>query len=174
MHQPDGLSATHEMYLKVLYRLQEENDVGRVRDLAKGLGVTAGTVSAVLKKLEKSGLLAHDHYGAVKLTTTGLLIAECIVRRFETMKAFLTEVLGLDEETAEVDACEMEHSVSPVTVNRLERLVEMVRSGALDLASARRDLPVIHTEVCSECEAAGVCQAVSAWDTKQGTGAMKN
>jgi hypothetical protein len=50
----------------------------------------------------------------------------------------------------------------------------LVRSGALDLNSARRDLPVLHTEVCSECEAAGVCQAVSAWDTKQGTGAMKN
>jgi Mn-dependent DtxR family transcriptional regulator len=41
MHGEDGLSSTHEMYLKVLYRLQLENEVGRVRDMAKGLGVTA-------------------------------------------------------------------------------------------------------------------------------------
>ncbi len=174
MHHPDGLSATHEMYLKVLYRLQRENDLGRVRDLARGLGVTAGTVSAVLKKLEKSGLVMHDHYGAVKLTSTGLLIAECIVRRFETIKSFLTDVLGLDAETAEVDACEMEHSVSPITVNRFERLAQLVKSGVLDLKAVRRDLPVIHEEVCSECEASGVCQAVSAWDVQHGTGAKKN
>jgi|GEM_PF-1117539 len=174
MHQADGLSATHEMYLKVLYRLQRENDVGRVRDLARGLGVTAGTVSAVLKKLEKSGLLVHDHYGAVKLTQTGLLIAECIVRRFETLKSFLIEVLGLDVETAEVDACEMEHRVSPVTVNRLDHLVQMVRSGAVDLAAVRRGLPVVQTEVCSECEATGICRAVSDWDQQRGTGALKN
>ena len=52
MHFQEGLSPTHEMYLKVLYRLQLQNQVGRVRDMAKGLGVTPSTVSAVLKKLE--------------------------------------------------------------------------------------------------------------------------
>ena len=29
MHEHDGLSPTHEMYLKVIYRLRQENEIAR-------------------------------------------------------------------------------------------------------------------------------------------------
>ena len=160
MHAEGGLSPTHEMYLKVLYRLQIENDVGRVRDMAKGLGVTPSTVSAVLKKLEHAGLVLHDHYGLVKLTPAGLRVAQCVVRRFDIIRAFLMEVLTLDAESAEVDACMMEHAVSPATVNRMESLVHLVKTGAIVVAPARRLQRSV--SVCSDCEAAGSCQAEAA------------
>ena len=131
MHSEDGLSQTHEMYLKVLYRLQLANEFGRVRDLAKGLGVTPSTVSAVLKKLEHAGFVIHDRYGVVKLTPAGIRVAECVVRRFEIIKQLLIEVLGLDTEAAEVDACMMEHAVSPATVNRMESLLRLVKTGEI-------------------------------------------
>ncbi len=162
MHGDGGLSATHEMYLKVLYRLQLASEVGRVRDLAKGLGVTASTVSAVLKKLELSGLVNHDHYGTVKLSPAGMRIAECIVRRFEIIRSLLSELLGVDDETAEVDACAMEHAVSPATVNRMESLLQALRSGAVALpVMPRTRLPIT---TCSDCEEIGTCQAVGAHD----------
>lgn len=160
MHSDSGLSPTHEMYLKVLYRLQVENDVGRVRDMAKGLGVTPSTVSAVLKKLEHAGLVLHDHYGMVRLTPAGTRVAQCVVRRFDIIKAFLMEVLKMDVESAEVDACMMEHAVSPGTVNRMESLAHLVNTGAVVVAPARRLQKAV--SVCSECEAAGSCQAVAA------------
>lgn len=159
MHRDDQLSPTHEMYLKVLYRLQLENEVGRVRDMAKGLGVTASTISAVLKKLEHAGLVVHDRYGTVKLTPGGYRVAECVVRRFEVIKALLIEVLGLDTEAAEVDACSMEHAVSPGTVNRMESLLELVRSAEVVVPPIRRI--GLAVSVCSECEATGTCQAVA-------------
>lgn len=158
MHHDEGLSPTHEMYLKVLYRLQMENEVGRVRDLARGLGITASTVSAVLKKLERSGLVQHDHYGIVKLTPGGERLAQCVIRRFEVIKSMLVEVLGLDEEAAEVDACVMEHDVSPATVNRMESLVQFVRSGKIPIRPMRHLKPSI--SVCTTCDSAGTCQAV--------------
>ena len=160
MHGDSGLSSTHEMYLKVLYRLEVENDMGRVRDMAKGLGVTPSTVSAVLKKLEQAGLVLHDHYGVIKLTLAGRRVAQCVVRRFDVIKSFLMEVLRLDVEAAEVDACMMEHAVSPGTVNRMESMVHLVKSGAVVVAPARRLQR--SASVCSECEAAGSCQAEAA------------
>ena len=163
MHGDGGLSSTHEMYLKVLYRLQVENDVGRVRDMAKGLGVTPSTVSAVLKKLEHSGLVLHDHYGMIRLTPAGMRVAQCVVRRFDVIRAFLMDVLRLDAESAEVDACMMEHAVSPATVNRMESLVHLVKTGVVVVAPARRLQKAV--SVCSECEAAGSCQAEAALES---------
>lgn len=158
MHHDEGLSPTHEMYLKVLYRLQLEGEVGRVRDMARGLGVTPGTVSAVLKKLERAGLVIHDHYGVVKLTAGGTRLAECVVRRFEALKAMLIEVLGLDADAAEVDACLMEHVVSPATVNRIESLVGFVRGGRIDVKPMLRLKPSI--SVCTTCQSSDSCQAI--------------
>ena len=127
--------------------------------MAKGLGVNPGTVSAVLNKLETLDLVRHDRYGAVTLTPPGTAVAECVVRRYETVKSLLTEVLGLDAETAEVDACMMEHVVSPVAVNRMERLVGMVLTGEINLAPffGGTDRPGLVR--CSACEAEGACQA---------------
>ncbi len=160
MQGEHGLSHTHEMYLKVLYRLELDGEVGRVRDMAKGLGVTPGTVSAVLKKLERAGLVLHDRYGFVKLTPAGTRVGRCVLRRFETVKGLLEDVLGLDAEAAEVDACTIEHAVSPATINRMELLVELVRRGDIVVK------PMNHIErsgsTCAECEASGVCRAAAA------------
>jgi len=158
MHGEQGLSTTHEMYLKVLYRLQQENDVGRVRDMAKGLGVTPSTVSAVLKKLEMAGLVVHDRYGIVKLTPAGTRVAECVVRRFEIIRTFLIDVLRLDAEAAAIDACTMEHAVSPATVNRLELLVQRIGRGHMVLPPM--SAPESSGSICADCEASGTCQAV--------------
>ncbi len=159
MHRKEQLSPTHEMYLKVLYRLGQQNDVARVRDMAKGLGVNPGTVSAVLKKLEQAALVHHDRYGIVALTSSGTAVAECVIRRFETIKALLTEVLGMDVETAEVDACMMEHAVSPETVNRMERLVGLVQVGQVDLTALITSPIRMKGNRCSTCEMDNVCQA---------------
>ena len=162
MHEHDGLSPTHEMYLKVIYRLRQDNEIARVRDMAKGLGVTPGTVSAVLKKLERAGLLVHDRYGAIKLTLPGERVAECVIRKFDTIRSLLTDVLGLDPETAEVDACTMEHAVSPVTINRMEYLLRLVHSGRIDVRGMSRAGSARSKATCTDCESLGACQAVAA------------
>ncbi|RJP38534.1 MAG: metal-dependent transcriptional regulator [Phycisphaerales bacterium] len=159
MHHNHGLSSTHEMYLKVLYGLESEHDVGRVRDMAKGLGVTPSTVTAVLKKLERAGLVVHDYYGTVKLTPQGSRVAACVVRRFEIIKALLVDVLGLDADVAEIDACQMEHSVSPATVNRMEALVAWAKASGL--APVRPDRRELMESPCADCAAVGACQATA-------------
>lgn len=160
MHRDKPLSETHEMYLKTLYEVRTGHDVAHVRDLAGGLGVSPGTVSTVVKKLEKLGLVEHEHYGVIALTDEGNRIAECVVRRFETVRDVLVEIFGIDPEVADVDACQMEHAVSPSTANRMRSLLERVRSGKRELPRRPPHLP--QNDPCSKCEELDACQAVAA------------
>lgn len=154
MHRKKILSETHEMYLKTLYDARDKHDVARVSDLAQRLGVSPAAVTGVVKKLERLKLVDHERYGAIALTTRGHHVAECVNRRFETLQAFLVEILAVDPETAAVDACMMEHAVSPQTINRLDALLRHVRKGTVRLPrrlDSRRS--------CVECEAHEVCLA---------------
>ena len=134
MHRTRPLTATHEMYLKVLHQVAGERGVARVTDLARGLGVSPATVSVGLKRLEKLNFVEHDRYGYVALTDVGDGVAECVLNRYETIYLLLTQVLGVDAATAAVDACMMEHAVSPLTVSRMQSLLERVRSGRVRLS----------------------------------------
>jgi DtxR family Mn-dependent transcriptional regulator len=159
MHREDPVSPTHQMYLKALLRLCQLHPVGRVRDLAEELGVTPGTVSTALSRLQDLGLVEREHYGGALLTSSGQALAECVVRRFDILKTLLTEVFGIDESYAESDACLMEHAVSPVTINRITKFLDHLKAGG------SIDLPGLRTlygqdgAPCSECEAEGYCKA---------------
>ena len=162
MHREDPVSATHQMYLKALYRLSQNHPVGRVKDLALELGVTPGTVSTVLTKLQDLGLVEREHYGGALLTATGEALGECIDRRFEILRTLLTVVLRLDEGQAASDACLMEHAISPVTLNRISTLLAHLEAGkSIDLESLE-SLYDTNKKSCSDCEAEGVCKAAEA------------
>jgi DtxR family Mn-dependent transcriptional regulator len=141
------------MYLKTLHEARGDHGVARVGDLAKRLDVSAGTVSSVLKKLEQMHLVQHERYGLVALTPDGSGIAECVLRRYDTIHALLTEVLGVDPTTAAVDACMMEHAVSPSTIARMQELVKLHRLHRLRIPSSRAE------DLCTGCESLGVCRA---------------
>lgn len=162
MHREDPVSATHQMYLKALFRLCLTHPVGRVRDLAEELGVTPGTVSMTLNRLQTLGLVEREHYGGALLTPTGKAIAECVLRRFETLRTLLVEVFGVDREAAESDACLMEHAISPATLNRISKFLDLLQSGEdFSLESLRR-LYGQGMDMCADCEAVGFCQAAEA------------
>lgn len=159
MHRKKILSDTQEMYLKTLYDVRGKHDVARVGDLAQGLGVSPAAVTGVLKRLEQMQLVDHERYGVVALTPTGHKVAECVIRRYETIRDLLVEVLGVDEDTASVDACMMEHAVSPKTVNRMQSLLTQVRNGKVELPRRRPKV-----DSCGDCEVVGTCQAPIAED----------
>jgi DtxR family Mn-dependent transcriptional regulator len=156
MHKRDGLSATHEMYLKIIHQLQESGDPARVGQMAKGLGVHPSTVSAVVRTLDRMGLVTHDRYGVVKLTDVGGRLAQCVVRRFEILRQFFTDILGLDEDTATLDACETEHVLSPITIGRIEHLLESLPASGY---TAPTSIPPKMATMCVDCILAGECTA---------------
>jgi DtxR family transcriptional regulator, Mn-dependent transcriptional regulator len=120
------VTASMEDYLEAIFELTE--DLGsrevRVTDIARKLGVTRPSVVGMLKHLLEHGLADHDRYGGVRLKPAGLKIARETFNRHQVLQKFLEEVLGLDAEVAERDACRMEHTLSPQTLERFIALQE--------------------------------------------------
>jgi DtxR family Mn-dependent transcriptional regulator len=145
------------MYLKVLYEVRGKHQVARVRDVAKHLGVSAGAVSGALKKLEHAGFIDHEPYGVVALTPAGLAVAECVLRRHDTIRDVLVEIFGVEPHKAAEDACLMEHGVSPTTLHRMSVTLQRVRRGSVVIPPPGDDDLALGD--CAECEAVGFCQA---------------
>ncbi|MFW9787799.1 MAG: metal-dependent transcriptional regulator [Candidatus Thorarchaeota archaeon] len=112
------LTKALEMYVKVAYELEEEVGTATVSDMAERLGVKAPSVTAALQKLDSIGMVKYRRYQNVKLTKLGKSVAKKLHSRNKTLMDFLL-MIGVDEETATTDACEIEHVVNPVTIERL-------------------------------------------------------
>ncbi len=117
-------TASLEDYLEAIYiiSLQSGGSV-RVTDLASRLKIRKASVSEALTRLSKRGLIKHKRYGMITLTAKGKDVAEKIYRRHMIFCRFLEEVLGVDRETAERDACLIEHAVSRQTLEKIEKFM---------------------------------------------------
>ncbi|MDH5696288.1 MAG: metal-dependent transcriptional regulator [Dehalococcoidia bacterium] len=118
-------SASMEDYLESIIMLREEKEAVRVSQISKALGVKMPSVTSALKKLSKQGLVEHQKYGRVQLTPDGEKIAKDTFQRHEALLRFLTEILNINPEIAAKDACKMEHSVSPITQQKLTKFIKL-------------------------------------------------
>jgi Mn-dependent DtxR family transcriptional regulator len=100
-----------EDYLETILMLQER--IGKVRsiDVVNELGFTKASVSIAMKKLRENGYIAVDGEGNLELLEPGREVAERIYSRHRLLKQVLMQ-LGVSEETAAKDACNMEHILS--------------------------------------------------------------
>jgi DtxR family Mn-dependent transcriptional regulator len=112
---PDGeqLSASQEDYLEAILQLERSSRVARVSDIASQLNVSRPSVTGALKGLVGRGLVDHVPYGHATLTEEGTRIALEVERRHLAIRDFLTDVLGIEEQRAEVTACRLEHVLEP-------------------------------------------------------------
>lgn len=112
-----------EDYLEMVSFLADDGAV-RVTDIATRLGVSKPSVLTALKTLEEQGLLEHERYRSVTLTPKGVVRAAEIRKRHYFLTAFLRDVVGVDEETAEKDACKMEHILSEATLEKMKAFTQ--------------------------------------------------
>ncbi len=102
-----------EDYAKAIYALQQ-----RLRApvpttaLAERLGVTPGSVSAMVKRLAEQGLVAHVPYHGVALTAAGERVALKVLRHHRLLELFLAHELGVPWDRVHVEAEVLEHVLS--------------------------------------------------------------
>lgn len=123
-----GYSPAVEDYLEALHVIGLEQKVVRVKDVARFLGVKMPSVVSAVKTLTEKGLAVQEPYGYIELTPKGQAVAREVFARHQMLFAFFHEVLGLQAEDAERDACRVEHHLSPAARERLLKLVQFVRS----------------------------------------------
>ncbi len=109
----DLFSASVQDYAKAIYALEARN-AGAVSttDLAERLGVTPGSVSAMLRKLSEEGLVEHEPYHGVRLTTQGRRVALEVLRHHRLIELFLAEELGMPWDRVHAEAEVLEHVLS--------------------------------------------------------------
>ena len=100
-----------EDYLEAMLMMQKKHGYIRSIDIAEFLGVTKPSVTYTTKRLKENGYITMDKDGLITLTDAGLEIAARILDRLKTLTKCLGD-LGVDEITAETDACKMEHDLS--------------------------------------------------------------
>ncbi len=123
----EGLSASLEDYLEVIYHLEQSNRVARAKDIADQMNVQRASVTGALKALAGRGLINYSPYSFITLTPEGREIAHDVIRRHKTLKEFFTNTLQLAPEEAEANACRIEHAIDPNAIERLVRFLEFIR-----------------------------------------------
>ena len=103
-----------------------QNSKGYIRsvDIASGLGVTKPSVSYAVKRLRENGYIDMKDDGMLQLTETGQKIAEEMYMRHTTLTAHLMS-LGIPEEVACEDACQIEHIISDESFEAIKKSVKL-------------------------------------------------
>lgn len=124
---PPQPSASIEDYLERIGELTERHGSARMVDIARTLGVSRPSVTAMVKRLAEAGYLEYEKYRGLVLTARGHTVAARMRNRHATLKRFLA-LLGLDEQTQEDDIEGWEHCLSANTLERLARLTRFLEA----------------------------------------------
>lgn len=119
------MTASLEDYLEAIYFLNGNEGV-RVTDLALELNISKPSVNRAINTLKNQGLVEHEHYGSLKLTEKGLELAKNVAQRHKILKKFLKSILGVEEKTAEKEACLIEHNLSADTIYKISEYTSKV------------------------------------------------
>jgi DtxR family Mn-dependent transcriptional regulator len=115
-------TAPTEDALRTIFVLSGRGDEVTTSALARYLGVSAPTVSAMLRRLAEHGLVERTDHRA-SLTPHGARHARHVVRRHRLLEAFLVRVVGLAPHEVHDEADALEHAVSDRLLDRIDELL---------------------------------------------------
>ncbi len=102
-----------EDYSKAIYALEtRSDDPVSTNALAERLGVTPGSVSAMLRRLDELGLITYIPYRGVRLSDDGRRIALEVIRHHRLLESYLAEALGMPWDRVHDEAEVLEHVLS--------------------------------------------------------------
>ena len=106
-----------EDYLECILKLSKQRPVVRSIDIANDMNYSKPSISVAMKNLRLNGYINVDESGFITLTDSGMEIASNIYDRHLILRKWL-EFLGISPETAEQDACKIEHTLSKETLRK--------------------------------------------------------
>lgn len=115
----DKMSKSHEDYLEAIVMLGgTTTDPIRSVDVATKMGVSKASVNKAINVLKENGMVDQPYYGDITLTEAGYEYGRAVLDRHHLLFAFLAKVLGIPEETADKEACIMEHAISDASFEK--------------------------------------------------------
>lgn len=118
-----GLQESGEMYIESIFVLSKQKPSVRSIDIAEYLGYSKPSVSRAIGILKNGGYVEADEKGYLKLTELGISVAKKTYERHTVLKnCFIA--LGVSNETADEDACKIEHVISDETFLAIKKYFE--------------------------------------------------
>lgn len=121
------MTPNREDYLKLILELGGDQKKINNKQIVSGLDVSAASVSEMISKLLKEGLVEHSPYQGVQLTETGLASASALIRKHRLWEVFLVEHLHYSWNEVHDDAEVLEHVTSETLASRLEAYLDHPR-----------------------------------------------
>lgn len=109
-----------EDYLKNIYHIQEEGGKVNTGSLALALSISPASVSEMVNKLSKDGLIYNKPYHGFELTNVGRKISINLIRKHRLLEVFLQENLKYEWDEVHAEAEKLEHVCSEMFINKLE------------------------------------------------------
>lgn len=117
----EPLSHSLEDYLEAIVDLSGGvNNPVRAVDVATKLDVSKASVSKAVSTLKERGYAEQPYYGDITLTDKGFEYGSAIWHKHKLLYRFLTEAVGIDPETANYEACQLEHGISADSFKKWE------------------------------------------------------
>lgn len=114
---------SREDYLETILLLMRKNGGVRSIDIANELNYSKASISRAVGILKESNYISVDRSGQITFTEEGQKRAEAVYDRHITIKSFLKNILGISAETAEHDACKIEHIISDESFEKIKKMV---------------------------------------------------
>ena len=108
-------------YLREIYKLGTEKSSVSVSALAKSLGVSPASASAMVKKLAALDLAVHEPYRGIALTPAGERVALEVIRHHRLLELYLAETLGVHVDEVHDEAERLEHVISEELEERIDK-----------------------------------------------------
>ena len=110
-----------EDYLETIYNLKKEKNYIRISDIAETLGLSKPSVTQMMQRLKKEGLVDYEPYKPLKLTARGNKIGRGVADRHQVLSEFFT-LLGVSNDIQKKDIHGIEHYLSPVSFKKLKKV----------------------------------------------------
>jgi DtxR family Mn-dependent transcriptional regulator len=115
------LTAAIQDYVREIYKLEADGGRATTSALARSLGVSAPSATAMLKKLASLGLVEHRRYRGATLTPKGERVALEVIRHHRLLEQYLAETLGLPLDAVHAEADLLEHALSEELEAQIDR-----------------------------------------------------
>ena len=118
-----SMTQSLEDYLEAIHRLIELKGCACVSDVASLLDVKMPSVVKAIHELKSLELVTQEPYSSILLTVKGERLAKTVLARHKLLTSFLIK-LGVSPDTADMDACRMEHILSAETLDKIRTYTE--------------------------------------------------
>jgi DtxR family Mn-dependent transcriptional regulator len=113
------LTGQAEDYLKAIYELERHGVAAGTNDIAARLGIAPASVTGMIQRLARLGLVSTERYKGARLTPTGKAAALQLIRRHRIIESYLVQRLGFSADDVHDEAERLEHAASDLLVERM-------------------------------------------------------